>query len=68
MTGLLVPKNGNKNFKHGCYQVSVYLRTKKFNIGYVPQYGGVFMDLTLNDNLKAISEIVIDGRIIEEKK
>jgi lipopolysaccharide export system ATP-binding protein len=28
----------------------------------VPQHGGFFNDLTLNDNLKAISEIVIDEK------
>ena len=39
------------------------MRTKKFKIGYVPQYGGFFNDLTLHDNLKAISEIVIDDKI-----
>ena len=63
MTGLLVPKNGNIKISNmDVTKYPVYLRTKKFNIGYVPQYGGVFMDLTLNDNLKAISEIVIDSR------
>ena len=28
----------------------------------MPQYGGFFNDLTLNDNLKAISEIVIENK------
>ena len=37
-------------------------RTKKFKIGYVPQYGGYFHDLTLLDNLKAVSEVVIDNK------
>ena len=40
----------------------IYLRTKKFKVGYVPQYGGFFNDLTLHDNLKAISEIVIENK------
>ncbi len=40
----------------------IYLRTKKFKVGYVPQYGGFFNDLTLYDNLRAISEIVIDNK------
>tara|TARA_Y100001958_G_C21233285_1_gene559269 strand:- start:1992 stop:2765 length:774 start_codon:yes stop_codon:yes gene_type:complete len=37
----------------------IYVRARKFNIGYVPQYGGFFNDLTLLDNLKAIGEILI---------
>ena len=36
-------------------------RTQKFKIGYVPQYGGYFHDLTLWDNLKAVSEVLIQG-------
>ena len=37
----------------------IYLRSRKFKIGYVPQYGGYFHDLTLIENLKAIGEILI---------
>ena len=44
------------------YKRQVYLRTKKFKVGYVPQYGGFFNDLSLHDNLKAISEIVIENK------
>ena len=33
-----------------------YTLEQKFKLGYVPQYGGYFNDLTLHDNLKAISE------------
>ena len=43
------------------FNYPVYLRTKKFKVGYVPQYGGYFNDFSLYDNLKAISEIVIDN-------
>ena len=46
----------------------IYLRTKKFHIGYVPQYGGYFNDLTLYQNLKAIAEIVINDKNIEDYK
>ena len=46
----------------------IYLRAKKFKIGYVPQYGGYFNDLTLLENLKAIAEIVINKKNIEEDK
>ena len=46
----------------------VYLRTKKFKVGYVPQYGGYFNDLTLHDNLKAISEIIINDKNLRSKR
>ena len=46
----------------------IYLRTKKFKVGYVPQYGGFFNDLTLFDNLKAISEIVIENKNLRSEK
>ena len=37
----------------------IYERARKFKIGYVPQYGGYFHDLTLIENLKAVGEIII---------
>ena len=61
ITGLISPKNGKiKIAGEDTTKYPVYLRTRKFKVGYVPQYGGYFNDLTLHDNLKAISEIVID--------
>ena len=63
ITGLIKPRNGNiKIAGENAIQYPIYLRTKKFKVGYVPQYGGYFNDLTLHDNLKAISEIVIDNK------
>ena len=63
ITGLLHPGNGKiKIAGVDVTQYPVYLRTKKFKVGYVPQYGGFFNDLTLHDNLKAISEIVIENK------
>ena len=46
----------------------IYLRSKKFKVGYVPQYGGFFNDLTLHDNLKAISEIVLENKNQREER
>jgi len=69
ITGLIRPKNGL--IKMGGKDVTrypIYLRSKKFRIGYVPQYGGYFNDLTLLDNLKAISEIVIDKKNFRTEK
>ena len=61
ITGLITPKYGKIKINgEDVSQIPIYLRTKKFKVGFVPQYGGFFNDLTLHDNLKAISEIVIE--------
>ena len=63
ITGLITPKNGKIKINgQDVTNYPIYLRTKKFKVGYVPQYGGYFNDLTLHDNLKAISEIVIENK------
>ena len=63
ITGLIKPKFGNiKIANEDVTDLPIYLRTKKFKVGYVPQYGGFFNDLSLLDNLRAISEIVIDEK------
>jgi len=63
ITGLINPGNGKiKIANKDVTNYPIYLRAKKFKLGYVPQYGGFFNDLTLHDNLKAISEIVIDNK------
>ena len=63
ITGLIKPKSGKiKISGEDVINYPIYLRTKRFKIGYVPQYGGYFNDLSLYDNLKAISEIVIENK------
>ena len=63
ITGLINPKFGQIKIENeDVTNLPIYLRTKKYKVGYVPQYGGYFNDLTLLDNLKAISEIVIDNK------
>ena len=60
ITGLVSPRSGIIKINgEDVTNYPIYLRTNKFKVGYVPQYGGYFNDLTLHDNLKAISEIVI---------
>ena len=69
ITGLVKPKNGKIKIQgEEVTQYPIYLRTKKFQVGYVPQYGGYFNDLTLNENLKAISEIVISNKNLREEE
>ena len=69
ITGLIKPDNGQiiiKNEKVNDYPI--FLRTSKFRIGYVPQYGGFFFDMTLYENLKAVAEILVkDHRKQSEK-
>ena len=69
ITGLVNPKNGNiKITGENATKYPVYLRAKKFKVGYVPQYGGYFNDLSLLDNLKAISEIVIENKNLRAER
>jgi lipopolysaccharide export system ATP-binding protein len=69
ITGLVTPKYGKIIINNqDVTNYPIYLRTKKFKVGYVPQYGGYFGDLTLHDNLKAISEIVIDKKDLRDER
>ena len=69
ITGLISPDSGHiKINEEDVTNYPIYLRTKKFKVGYVPQYGGYFNELTLHDNLKAISEIVIDNKNLRSEK
>ena len=69
ITGLINPDSGQiKINEEEVTNYPIYFRTKKFKVGYVPQYGGYFNELTLHDNLKAISEIVIDNKNLRSEK
>ena len=60
ITGLLEPDFGKIIFGNSdATNFPIYLRARKFKIGYVPQYGGYFSDLTTYENLKAVAEIII---------
>ena len=67
--GLIKPDYGSifiNNEKINNYPT--HERALKYKIGFVPQYGGFFSDLTVHENLKAISEISLDKiEDIEEK-
>jgi lipopolysaccharide export system ATP-binding protein len=69
ITGLIKPGYGSIIINSKVVnQYPIYLRTKKFKIGYVPQHGGYFHDLTLLENLKAIGEILIENKEKCEQK
>ena len=69
ITGLLSPDYGSiliNSTKVNTYPI--YQRTIKFNIGFVPQYGGFFQDMTVNENLNAIAEITTNDKSIRSEK
>ncbi|WP_415300268.1 ATP-binding cassette domain-containing protein [Candidatus Pelagibacter sp. Uisw_134_02] len=69
ITGLIKPDYGSiiiDSKKVNDYPI--YLRTVQFKVGYVPQYGGYFHNLTLLENLKSISEILIKNKKIRDEK
>ena len=69
ITGLIKPSYGSIKIDSKIVnEYPIYLRSKKFKIGYVPQYGGFFHDLTLIENLKAISEITIANKSHRNEK
>ena len=67
--GLLKPNYGSVFIeKKNVTQDPIFYRTKNYKIGYVPQHGGYFNDLTLRENLKAISELVIKDKKLRDEK
>ena len=63
ITGLIKPNYGSIIIDgENVLDYPISERTTKFKIGYVPQYGGYFHDLTLMENLKAVSEILIKNK------
>ena len=69
ITGLLSPDYGSITIDTKVVnEYPIYQRTLKYNIGFVPQYGGYFHDLTVYENLKAIAEITIDSESYRMEK
>ena len=60
ITGLITPNYGSIIINsEKVNNFPIYERTLKFKIGFVPQHGGFFHDLTVYENLNAIAEITI---------
>ena len=69
ITGLLKPNFGSIIIDNeNVINYPIASRSSKFKIGYVPQYGGYFHDLTLIENLRAIGEIQIEDMKIRNSR
>ena len=67
--GLIKPDSGSIKINSQIVnQFPIYERALKFRIGFVPQSGGFFHDLTVNENFKAVSEINIKDKNLREEK
>ena len=62
ITGLISPDYGSIYINsEKINKIPIYERTLKYRLGIVPQYGGYFHDMTVNENLNAVAEITIDN-------
>ena len=69
ITGLISPDFGSVLINsEKINKYPIYQRTLQFKIGFVPQNGGFFHDLTVYQNLKAIAEITIENLSYREEK
>ena len=69
ITGVIKPNFGNIIINgEDITQYPVFTRTKKFKISLVPQIGGYFSDLSAEDNLNAVGEILIKDEKLRKMK
>ncbi len=60
ISGLIKPNYGKIKIKgNDVTELPIYLRTRKFKISIIPQFGGIFNSMTTEQNLRAVAEILI---------
>jgi lipopolysaccharide export system ATP-binding protein len=63
ISGLIKPNYGNvKINEDDITDLPIYMRTKKFKISIIPQFGGLFASLTTEQNIRAVAEILIEDK------
>ena len=69
ITGLISPDYGSIIINsEKVNKFPIFERTLKFKIGFVPQSGGFFHDMTVNENLNAIAEITLNNKSSRNEK
>ena len=43
-------------------QAILLLRTRKFKISIIPQFGGLFSSLSAEENMRAVGEIIVKDK------
>jgi len=63
ISGFIKPNYGSiKINNQNITDLPIYIRTKKFKISIIPQFGGLFASLTTEENIRAVAEILIKDK------
>jgi len=63
ISGFIKPNYGKVKINNNdISDLPVYVRTKRFKISIIPQFGGLFASLTTEQNIRAVAEILIKDK------
>ena len=63
ISGIIKPNYGKIKINNDdISDLPIYIRTKKFKISIIPQFGGLFASLTTEQNIRAVAEILIKDK------
>ena len=63
ISGFIKPNYGKVKINNDdISDLPVYVRTKRFKISIIPQFGGLFASLTTEQNIRAVAEILIKDK------
>jgi lipopolysaccharide export system ATP-binding protein len=63
ISGFIKPNYGKVKIENNdITDLPIYIRTKKFKISIIPQFGGLFASLTTEQNIRAVAEILIKDK------
>ena len=63
ISGIIKPNYGTIKINNDdISDLPIYIRTRKFKISIIPQFGGLFASLTTEQNIRAVAEILIKDK------